>query len=940
MYSNDFALRKRTGTELDAFRWRIDRFMPIFPSMSNIRGLTNFVTEIRNCKTEEAVEKRVNKELAKIRSKFGSGKCSGYDMKKYVWKIVYMFMLGVNVEFGHMEAVQLITSSKYSEKNAGHIACTLMFNENNDVLRLIIQTMKKDLQNAPEEVQCLALATISNVGGEEFAESLAGDVQKLLLSRTSRNFVRKKAALALLRLFRKYPDIISPESIAQPLATVFDDHNLGVVTSVASLIIALISRDPRPFENLIPIALKHLKRLVGKEVGKGYLYYQTACPWLQVKLLRMFTYFPPPSDKSQAIALGEVLASVLKETEVTKSVNKNNSDYSILFEAVEVIIHINMHGLELLFQQTLALLARFIAVKEPNIRYLGLECMTKFCMIPGALELVRPHLSTIQYSLKQSDISIRRRALDLMFALCDEETAPQVVKQLLAFLETSDYAIKEEMVLKIAILAERFARDNKWYLDTILTLISLAGDYVSQDILYRAVQIVSLDEDVQAYAAKVVFDQLHHLTAHDALVSVGGYLLGEYGHLLEDGEASGRTQFELLHRRFPVVPDTIKAILLTSYMKLANTFPDIRSRVEDVFRKHQLYIDQEIQQRSLEYLAMSTSTEHELVSQVWEMMPPFTERESVLPKLLKKQRSKSADRDVWNQSEENIEAMERLDEEVGIDEEEEEIEEDVQNEEDDFIGLDAPSLPEQKISSVKQLLMEESGIFYECDFLQVGCKMKLSGDSNLKLILYFGNKSDDDITEIELSTPGKVFTVKRKPVDAFTVSAKQQVMQMFLWTCHSPFPASPRGNLSFNWKNERFNVPVQLPLSICKFFSPLLLSPPQFMQEWKDQTEQSVFEIVSPEAEAANGDTFRSKIAPGISMATIEGMDRNPANVVLAADFHYFSVSGQQAKSSPLFLRIETGIPGGAIKVTCRSNSSLVNMSIETLFQFLFDDSQ
>ena len=38
-------------------------------------------------------------------------------MKKYVWKIIYMMMLGVEVDFGHMEAVNLISSSKYSEKN-------------------------------------------------------------------------------------------------------------------------------------------------------------------------------------------------------------------------------------------------------------------------------------------------------------------------------------------------------------------------------------------------------------------------------------------------------------------------------------------------------------------------------------------------------------------------------------------------------------------------------------------------------------------------------------------------------------------------------------------------------------------------------------------------------------------------------------------------------
>jgi hypothetical protein len=48
--------------------------------------------------------------------------------------------------------------------------------------------------------------------------------------------------------------------------------------------------------------------------------------------------------------------------------------------------------MEVLFNQTLSLLGRFIAVKEPNIRYLGLEAMAKFCAMPEAMPIIRRHL--------------------------------------------------------------------------------------------------------------------------------------------------------------------------------------------------------------------------------------------------------------------------------------------------------------------------------------------------------------------------------------------------------------------------------------------------------------------------------------------------------------------------------------------------------------------
>lgn len=39
----------------------------------------------------------------------------GYQRKKYVCKLLYIYILGWDVEFGHTEAVNLICSAKYSE---------------------------------------------------------------------------------------------------------------------------------------------------------------------------------------------------------------------------------------------------------------------------------------------------------------------------------------------------------------------------------------------------------------------------------------------------------------------------------------------------------------------------------------------------------------------------------------------------------------------------------------------------------------------------------------------------------------------------------------------------------------------------------------------------------------------------------------------------------
>ncbi len=93
--------------------------------------------------------------------------------------------------------------------------------------------------------------------------------------------------------------------------------------------------------------------------------------------------------------------------------------------------------------------------------------------------------------MKEKDISIRKRALDTIFYLCNQEVAPEVVNELLDHLQENDYEMMEMMVLKIAILAEKFAINLSWYIDVIIKLIEFAGDYVDEQLWFRVAQMVT-----------------------------------------------------------------------------------------------------------------------------------------------------------------------------------------------------------------------------------------------------------------------------------------------------------------------------------------------------------------------------------------------------------------------------------------------------------------
>lgn len=43
---------------------------------------------------------------------------------------------------------------------------------------------------------------------------------------------------------------------------------------------------------------------------------------------------------------------------------------------------------------------------------------------------------------------MRQRAVDLLYAMCDRSNAEEIVQEMLNYLETADYSIREEMVRK------------------------------------------------------------------------------------------------------------------------------------------------------------------------------------------------------------------------------------------------------------------------------------------------------------------------------------------------------------------------------------------------------------------------------------------------------------------------------------------------------------
>ena len=156
--------------------------------------------------------------------------------------------------------------------------------------------------------------------------------------------------------------------------------------------------------------------------------------------------------------------------------------------------------------------------------------------------------------------------------MCNYNNVGKIVEEMLNFNEETDMMIKEELVLKIAILSEKFAPNLTWYIDVIIRLLSKSGDYVTDDIWWRVIQIITgfgeqSDETLQKYAASALLHSLALPNVHESLVKVASYVIAEFGHLISDS-AGPRVQFEKINKHFEQCSYSGKSMILSSSEKL------------------------------------------------------------------------------------------------------------------------------------------------------------------------------------------------------------------------------------------------------------------------------------------------------------------------------------------------------------------------------------
>ncbi|KAF7982596.1 hypothetical protein HWV62_27618 [Athelia sp. TMB] len=592
-------------------------------------NLKALIKGIRACKTVADERALIQQESAAIRASFREE--DSFARHNNIAKLLYIHMLGSPAHFGQIECLKLVASPRFSDKRLGYLGIMLLLDENQEVLTLVTNSLKNDMNHTNMYAVGLALCTFANIASEEMSRDLANEIEKLLGS--SNTYIRKKAALCALRVIKKVPDLA--DHFTDKAKSLLTDRNHGVLLTSITLVTEMCQTDPSilgEFRSAVPLLVRNLKSLVTTGYSPEHDVSGITDPFLQVKVLRLLRLLGR-GDADASETMNDILAQVATNTDSTKNVGN-----SILYETVLTVLEIEADtGLRVM---AINILGKFLSNRDNNIRYVALNTLNKVVSIDTSA--VQRHRNIILDCLRDGDISIRRRALELSYALINESNVRILIRELLAFLEVADDEFKLGMTTQISLAAERFAPNKRWHIDTVLRVLKLAGNFVREEILSAFIRLVAHTPELQAYTASKLYIALQSDISQESLTLAATWVIGEYSDILLEGgivdednpkPVQDKDMVDLLisvmdspysnylTRQFVVAAITkISARTTTSHFQ--------QSHIAEILGRYTASPELELQQRAVEFSALYALGD--LRIGVLERMPPPEIKQTVM----------------------------------------------------------------------------------------------------------------------------------------------------------------------------------------------------------------------------------------------------------------------------------------------------------------------
>lgn len=327
------------------------------------------------------------------------------DLKSIaILKLAYLEMYGFDMSWCSFSILEVMASQKFQHKRIGYLAAIqiLQRQNNDDALMLMTNLLKKDLNSSNYAEASLAISGVAAVVSKDLALDLCDDVAKLLSH--SRPLIRKKAVLAIYKIFLKNPEAlrIYYERVIEKL----EDTDSSVVSATVNVICELAHMNPSNYIELAPRFYKMMK--------------ESKNNWMVIRLLKLFSSLSLIEPRLK----NKLLPEIMELMQSTKAL-------SLAYECINAILNGNMLTLEDIKtgKAITEKLLTFFESNDQNLKYVGLLAFIKTCKIHQ--DLIKKYDKIILTSIYDNDITIRETSLEIVNSLVSENNIVTIVTRLM-----------------------------------------------------------------------------------------------------------------------------------------------------------------------------------------------------------------------------------------------------------------------------------------------------------------------------------------------------------------------------------------------------------------------------------------------------------------------------------------------------------------------------
>ncbi|KAF5934178.1 hypothetical protein HYC85_030349 [Camellia sinensis] len=458
-------------------------------------------------------------------------------------KLNYLRSLhGVDTSFAAFHAVEVTSSPRFHHKQIGYLAASQSFNSSTDVLLLLTNQLRKDLNSINEFEVSLALECLSIICTIDLARDLTPEIFTLLSS--SKLSIRKKAISTILKVFREYPDAV--RVCFKRLVENLDSSDSQTVSSVVSVFCELASREPKSY---LPLAPEFYRILVDSRNN-----------WVLIKVLKIFALLAPLEPRL-AKRIVDPICEHMRRTGAK----------SLMFECIRTIVT-SLTDHESAVRLAVEKVREFLVEDDPNLKYLGLQALS--IVAPKHLWAVVENKEVVIKSLSDADPNIKLEALCLVMVMVSEDNVAEISRVLVNYALKSDPEFCNEILGSILSTSCRnvyeIIIDFDWYVSFLGEISRMPHCQKGEEIERQLIDIGMRVKDVRPELVRVGRDLLIDpaLLGNPFLhriLSAAAWVSGEYvmysKNTIELMEA-------LLQPRTSLLPPSIRAVYIQSSFKV------------------------------------------------------------------------------------------------------------------------------------------------------------------------------------------------------------------------------------------------------------------------------------------------------------------------------------------------------------------------------------